>query len=79
MAVLPPSPVYDTCIVPTGMELHNTYHGSAICCTYYSSSKSSILQILETGLSITQPDHIYDTMVKIFKHSIDAWRTDKGE
>ena len=45
----------------------------------YRSSRSSLLEILETGLSISKPDHIYDIVVKVFKHSIDVWTAEMGK
>lgn len=41
---------------------------------------TSILQILETGLFVTQPDAItiYDVILKIFQHSIEVWKKEKG-
>ncbi len=45
----------------------------------FRSAINSILSSLETGLLITLPDHIYDIVVKIFKHSIDLWKGEKGK
>lgn len=54
--------------------------GRWIACEHLlRSSKTSLLEILETALSITKPDHIYSVVVAIFKKSVDMWNQEKGD
>ena len=49
------------------------------CKCVFRSSKVSLLEILESNLATTKPDHIYSMVFAVFKQSIDAWNEGKGK